>query len=205
MSCYDNLKFYQMIDKNKNNKQDALKNKRMLDKNIETILNDVGLLDAKKTLVINLSKGMTNRLAFARAILRTPAILFLDEPTSGLDPTTVEAIHKMILAEKERGTTIFLTTHNMYEAEKLCDNIALLNNGKIIEYGTPFDICRRYNHQKKIDIHLKNGEDISLQHNRECGEQIKSYFLKDEIETIHSTEPNLETVFMELIGRKLER
>ncbi len=205
MSCYDNLKFYQIIDKNKNNKQDALKNKRMLDKNIETILNDVGLLDAKKTLVINLSKGMTNRLAFARAILRTPAILFLDEPTSGLDPTTVEAIHKMILAEKERGTTIFLTTHNMYEAEKLCDNIALLNNGKIIEYGTPFDICRRYNHQKKIDIHLKNGEDISLQHNRECGEQIKSYFLKDEIETIHSTEPNLETVFMELTGRKLER
>ncbi len=205
MSCYDNLKFYQMIDKNKNNKQDALKNKHMLDKNIETILNDVGLLDAKKTLVINLSKGMTNRLAFARAILRTPAILFLDEPTSGLDPTTVEAIHKMILAEKERGTTIFLTTHNMYEAEKLCDNIALLNNGKIIEYGTPFDICRRYNHQKRIDIHLKNGEDISLQHNRECGEQIKSYFLKDEIETIHSTEPNLETVFMELTGRKLER
>ena len=75
MSCYDNLKFYQMIDSNKNNKQQALKNKHMFDKNIESILNDVGLLDAKKTLVMNLSKGMTNRLAFARAILRTPAIL----------------------------------------------------------------------------------------------------------------------------------
>ena len=58
--------------------------------------------------------------------------------------------------------------------------------------------------KKKIDIHLKNGEDVSLQHNRECGEQIKSYFLKDEVETIHSTEPNLETVFMELTGRKFE-
>ncbi|MCI8427070.1 MAG: ABC transporter ATP-binding protein [Lachnospira sp.] len=205
MSCYDNLKFYQMIDSNKNNKQQALKNKHMFDKNIESILNDVGLLDAKKTLVMNLSKGMTNRLAFARAILRTPAILFLDEPTSGLDPTTVEAIHKMILTEKKRGTTIFLTTHNMYEAEKLCDNIALLNNGKIIEYGTPSDICRRYNHQKRIHIHLKNGEDISLEHNIECGEQIKSYFLEDAVETIHSTEPNLETVFMELTGRKFER
>lgn len=205
MSCYDNLKFYQMIDSNKNNKQQALKNKHMFDKNIESILNDVGLLDAKKTLVMNLSKGMTNRLAFARAILRTPAILFLDEPTSGLDPTTVEAIHKMILAEKKRGTTIFLTTHNMYEAEKLCDNIALLNNGKIIEYGTPSDICRRYNHQKRIHIHLKNGEDISLEHNIECGKQIKSYFLEDAVETIHSTEPNLETVFMELTGRKFER
>ncbi len=205
MSCYDNLKFYQMIDSNKNNKKQALKNKHMFDKNIESILNDVGLLDAKKTLVMNLSKGMTNRLAFARAILRTPAILFLDEPTSGLDPTTVEAIHKMILTEKKRGTTIFLTTHNMYEAEKLCDNIALLNNGKIIEYGTPSDICRRYNHQKRIHIHLKNGEDISLEHNIECGEQIKSYFLEDAVETIHSTEPNLETVFMELTGRKFER
>ncbi len=205
MSCYDNLKFYQMIDGNKNNKQQDLKNKHMFDKNIESILNDVGLLDAKKTLVMNLSKGMTNRLAFARAILRTPAILFLDEPTSGLDPTTVEAIHKMILTEKKRGTTVFLTTHNMYEAEKLCDNIALLNNGKIIEYGTPPDICRRYNYQKRIHIHLKNGEDISLEHNIECGEQIKSYFLKDAVETIHSTEPNLETVFMELTGRKFER
>lgn len=81
--------------------------------------------------------------------MRAPAILFLDEPTGGLDPTTVEAIHKMILEEKERGTTIFLTTHNMYEAEKLCDHIALLNNGKIVEYGAPADICRRYNHRKK--------------------------------------------------------
>ncbi len=204
MNCYDNLKFYQMIDKSKNKKKYDSQETVKSDKNIETILNDVGLLDAKKTLVMNLSKGMANRLAFARAILRAPAILFLDEPTSGLDPTTVEAIHKMILAEKKRGTTIFLTTHNMYEAEQLCDNIALLNNGKIVEYGAPSDICRRYNHQKRIDIHLKNGEDVSLQHNRECGEQIKSYFLKDEVETIHSTEPNLETVFMELTGRKFE-
>ncbi|MDD6070597.1 MAG: AAA family ATPase [Clostridiales bacterium] len=147
---------------------------------------------------------MTNRLAFARALLRTPAVLFLDEPTSGLDPTTVEAIHNMILAEKERGTTIFLTTHNMYEAEKLCDHIALLNAGKIVEFGAPDDICRRYNHQKKINIHLKNGQDIVLEHNKECGEKIKSYFLNEEIQTIHSTEPNLETIFMELTGRKFE-
>lgn len=205
MNCYDNLKFYQMIDEDKSKKKHVLQGKNRFDKSIEMVLNDVGLLDAKKTLVMNLSKGMTNRLAFARAVLRTPAVLFLDEPTSGLDPTTVKAIHQMILAEKKRGTTIFLTTHNMYEAEQLCDNIALLNNGKIVEYGTPSDICRRYNHQKRIDIHLKNGENISLQHNSACGEQIKSYFLKDEIETIHSTEPNLETVFMELTGKELEQ
>lgn len=191
MSCYDNLKFYQMIDGNAS-------------EDIEDVLKGVGLLEAKKTQVMNLSKGMTNRLAFARAILRSPRILFLDEPTSGLDPSTVKAIHEMILAEKEKGTTIFLTTHNMYEAEKLCDHIALLNEGKIVEFGSPADICRRYNHQKRINIHLKTGEDIVLEHNKDCAEKVKSYFLNDEIETIHSTEPNLETIFMELTGRKFE-
>lgn len=191
MNCYDNLKFYQKID-----------GKAMDD--IEAVLQSVGLLEAKKTQVMNLSKGMTNRLAFARAILRKPEILFLDEPTSGLDPSTVEEIHKLILAEKEKGTTIFLTTHNMYEAEKLCDTIALLNEGNIVEFGAPAEICRRYNHQKKIRIHLKSGEDIMLEHNKECAETIKSYFEKDEVETIHSTEPNLETIFMELTGRKFE-
>lgn len=188
MSCYDNLRFYQMLDGNQN-------------KNIEAVLKSVGLLDAKKTRVMNLSKGMTNRLAFARAVLRKPRILFLDEPTSGLDPATVEEIHKMIFAEKDRGTTIFLTTHNMYEAEKLCDKIALLNEGKIVEYGSPADICRRYNHQRKINIHLKNGQDVVLEHKKESGEQIKEYWDGDEVETIHSTEPSLETIFMELTGR----
>lgn len=191
MNCYDNLKFYQMIDGKA--KED-----------IEVVLKEVGLLDAKKTPVMNLSKGMTNRLAFARAVLRKPGILFLDEPTSGLDPTTVEAIHEMILAEKKKGTTIFLTTHNMHEAEKLCDNIALLNEGKIVEFGSPADICRRYNYQKRINIHLKNGEDIVLEHNKDCAEKIKFYFWNNEIETIHSTEPNLETIFIELTGRKFE-
>lgn len=191
MSCYDNLKFYQMLDGN-----------RM--EEIELVLEKVGLLAAKKKQVMNLSKGMRNRLAFARAILRKPKILFLDEPTSGLDPTTVEVIHKMILEEKRRGTTIFLTTHNMYEAEKLCDNIALLNSGKIVEYGEPSDICRRYNHQKKINIHLSDGRDIVLNHTTESGEQIKNYIVNGELETIHSTEPSLETIFMELTGRKFD-
>lgn len=115
MTCYDNLKFYQKLD-------------GKTTEDIETVLQAVGLFAAKKTTVMNLSKGMTNRFSFARAILRAPEILFLDEPTSGLDPATVEEIHKLILAEKEKGTTIFLTTHNMYEAEKLCDTIALFRS-----------------------------------------------------------------------------
>ena len=192
MSCYDNLRFYQMLD---GNGKDG----------IEEVLRGVGLSEAQKTPVMNLSKGMTNRLAFARAILRSPKILFLDEPTSGLDPTTVEAIHKMILEEKQKGTTIFLTTHNMHEAEKLCDNIALLNEGRIVEYGAPADICRRYYHQKRIQLHLKSGEDIVLSYDADSGKKIKEYLEMGELETIHSTEPYLETIFMELTGRGLEK
>ena len=192
MSCQDNLKFFNMLDKKGG-------------RNIMEVLKQVGLADAKKTLVSNLSKGMRNRLAFARALLRNPKILFLDEPTTGLDPATIEEIHKMILEEKAKGTTIFLTTHNMHEAEKLCDNIALLNEGKIVEYGAPDEICRRYNHQKRIRLHLTNGEDVELEHSAKDGEKILAYLKSGELETIHSTEPNLETVFVELTGRGLDK
>lgn len=214
MSCYDNLRFYQMLEgsggkrgrkiSDSVNSEDAEKVLSINSKKIEDVLQGVGLLEAKKTLVMNLSKGMTNRLAFARAIMKSPKILFLDEPTSGLDPATLESIHEMILKERERGTTIFLTTHNMHEAEKLCDKIALLNEGKIVEYGAPEEICRRYNHQKKIKLHLKSGEDVELSHEAASGRILQDYFEKNEVETIHSTEPNLETIFIELTGRKLE-
>lgn len=190
MNCYDNLLFLTGLN-------DLPK------ENIKKVLKIVGLQEAKKTQVSNLSKGMKSRLALARACLSDPDILFLDEPTSGLDPMTSSAIHSLILQEKERGTTIFLTTHNMAEAEKLCDNIALLNEGKIVEYGTPKEICRKYNHQKKILLHLYNGTDVTLPHDKNGVGVMLEYMEKEQIETIHTTEPNLETVFMELTGRKL--
>lgn len=188
LNCYDNLKFFSKI-------LGVPKSK------IDMVLSDVGLQNHKQTPVIHLSKGMKNRLSFARALLGEPKILFLDEPTSGLDPKTVLEIHEMILKEKQKGTTIFLTTHNMQEAEKLCDRIALLNNGKIVESGNPKEICRRYNHQKKILVHLSNGTDLELLHDKASIITLANYFENNEVETIHSTEPNLETVFMELTGR----
>ena len=131
--------------------------------------------------------------------------MFLDEPTSGLDPTTTESIHELILQEKKKGTTIFLTTHNMHEAEKLCDHIALLNEGKIVEYGAPEEICRRYNHQKKLLLHLKDGSDMELPADEQAGKKLAALFEAEQVETIHSTEPNLETVFMELTGKGLDK
>ncbi|MCL1788944.1 MAG: ABC transporter ATP-binding protein [Oscillospiraceae bacterium] len=113
-------------------------------------LNHVGLGDSFKKSVSSLSKGMRQRLALARAILHEPEILFLDEPTSGLDPSTARGIHKLILGLRDKGATIFLTTHNMEEAVKLCDNVALLNKGKIVEQGVPKEICERYNSIKTV-------------------------------------------------------
>lgn len=190
LSCYDNLKFYTML--NRVNKE-----------RIMEVLGKVGLQGAAKTLVSNLSKGMRNRLLLARAILTNPKLLFLDEPTSGLDPKTTEEIHKLIWEQREKGTAIFLTTHNMTEAEKLCDNVALLNEGKIVEYGNPREVCRKYNHQKMLLVYLADGSDVTLPQDKSCLDKLTAYLTEGTLETIHSTEPNLETVFMELTGRKL--
>ena len=191
LNCYDNLKFFCKIN-------------GVSEKKIGEVMELVSLKGAEKTLAMNLSKGMRSRLLLARVLLGSPEILFLDEPTSGLDPATTESIHQLIREEREKGTTIFLTTHNMVEAETLCDNIALLNEGKLVEYGCPVEICRKYNHQKKILIHLTDGQDEELSYNEEGAALLQKYMAEEKLETIHSTEPNLETVFMELTGRKFE-
>jgi len=113
-------------------------------------LKSVGLEDAAKKAVNVLSRGMRQRLALARAILHEPKVLFLDEPTSGLDPGMARGIHNLILRLRENGSTVFLTTHNMEEAVKLCDRIGLLHKGKIVEHGAPTEICKRHNAIKTV-------------------------------------------------------
>lgn len=170
---------------------------------IDEVLEQVGLGEAKKVAVQKLSKGMIQRLVLARAILNKPKLLFLDEPTSGLDPATAKMIHELILKLREEGTTVFLTTHNMEEATKLCDQVALLFEGEIIEYGSPKAICLKHNLENKITITLKNGELVDVEHSPRAGEEIAKYFAKDEVVAIHSAEPNLENVFIKLTGKEL--
>lgn len=170
---------------------------------IEEALAMVGLIKEKKTAAGNLSKGMRSRLMLARAFLNRPKILFLDEPTSGLDPVTTGEIHALINRAKENGTTVFLTTHNMEEAAKLCDHVALLNDGKIVEYGVPEEICRKYNEGQRFLLHLKDGSNVSLRNDKETGAVLCKYIEDGQVESIHSTEPSLETVFIRLTGRKL--
>ncbi|MCL2225569.1 MAG: ABC transporter ATP-binding protein [Defluviitaleaceae bacterium] len=113
-------------------------------------LEDVGLAEAAKKPVSALSKGMRQRLALARAILHSPKVLFLDEPTGALDPRTTEGIHELITQIRDAGATIFLTTHNMEEAVKLCDRVVLLHKGQIVEQGEPLEICERHKSMRTI-------------------------------------------------------
>lgn len=191
LSCYDNLKLFAKI-------YDVSRER------ISEVLKQVDLAEAAKVPVSKLSKGMRGRLALARAVMNEPELLFLDEPSSGLDPQAVAMIHQLIRKEQKRGAAIFLTTHNMEEAGKLCDHIALLNEGKIVEYGSPKEICLRYNHQNKLQIRLLDGRNVVLPNGKFAADEVKEYLAKEMVETIHSTEPSLETVFMELTGRRFE-
>lgn len=191
MSVYDNLKYFA-----------RLLNAPLT--NIDPLLKRVGLYEHRKKPAGKLSKGQTQRLIVARAVLHKPKVLFLDEPTSGLDPSTALEIHKMLLEMKEEGMAIFLTTHNMEEATKLCDHVALLNEGVIVEYGTPEEICLQYNKEKKYKIQLTDGSRYVLQQDLETAEKIMLWIREDRIETIHSCEPTLESVFLEVTGRELK-
>lgn len=191
LSCADNLKIFADIY--------GIPHSR-----VAKILDYVGLKDAAKRSASNLSKGMEARLRLARVFMHSPKIIFLDEPTSGLDPRSMRAIHNFILEKKQEGCTIFLTTHNMEEAAALCDTVALLNEGMIVEQGAPKEICRKYNHQKILRIHLTTGEDRDLPQNPTSAEEVSALLLAGAVETIHSSEPSLETVFLELTGRKLQ-
>lgn len=191
LSCLENLKIYADIYEIPHFRA-------------KEMLGYVGLADTEKRAAANLSKGMEARLRLARVFMHSPKIIFLDEPTSGLDPMSMRAIHRLILEKKKEGCTIFLTTHNMEEAAKLCDEVALLNDGVIVERGKPSEICLKYNHKKKIILHLSTGETLELSHNPGSAEQLSKLMQAGQVEAIHSSEPDLETVFLELTGRKLQ-
>ncbi|ARC22014.1 ABC transporter ATP-binding protein [Streptococcus sp. FDAARGOS_192] len=185
LSLYDNLLFFaKLYDVPQGDLDDLMKR--------------VGLYDRRKTLAEKLSTGMKQRMLLVRAIINKPQVLFLDEPTSGLDPSTSQSIHELIKELQAEGTTIFLTTHDMHEANILCDKIVLLNKGQIVEAGTPSDLIQKYNTARRVKITYQSGEENYLSFS-ELGQISQT----DDILTIHSCEPTLEDVFIQLTGGKL--
>jgi ABC-2 type transport system ATP-binding protein len=177
--------------------------KGLTKKNVTDILEKVGLGDTLKIEAGKLSRGMKQRLMIARAVLHKPRLLFLDEPTASLDPGNSLEIHKLLRTLNEEGTTIFLTTHNMEEADKLCDRVAFLNEGEIVEIGNPEELKMKYQ-SDEIKIILKDSYDVlMLKKTPDIGLKISKWIEKDQLLSIHSMEPNLEKIFLNLTGREL--
>lgn len=172
----------------------------------DKLLDRVGLLPDKDTRVDSFSKGMKMRLNFIRSIMHNPGVLFLDEPTSGLDPVNAHIIKEIILEQKSAGKTIFLTTHNMTDAEHLCDRVAFIVDGQIVVTGSPKDLMiehgkRRIKVEYQLDGKLleKEFEMHHLAGNKEFTDILEA----DNLKTIHSCEATLEDIFIKLTGRNL--
>jgi len=166
------------------------------------VLKDVGLEKHSDKRVSVLSKGMKQRILLCKAILHEPEILFLDEPTSALDPITTDRIHDMLLRIKERGTTIMLTTHDMGEATTLCDRVAFLNNGRILEQGVP-KLLRHAYKKNEVHITMNGGRTMSIERSTENKTELEEALFDSEVIDIRTDYPTLGEVFKNVTGKEL--
>ncbi len=174
--------------------------------NIDSLLERVGLLQDRDRKVEGYSKGMKMRLNFIRSLLHDPEILFFDEPTAGLDPVNAKIIKDIILELKQKGKTIFLTTHNMNVADQLCDRVAFIVDGTITLTDSPGELKVKYG-KKTVRVEYMTDEDIKSADFPLEGIGMQNEFLtllkKSEIRTIHSLEASLEDIFIQITGKEL--
>ena len=122
----------------------------------EELLETVGLFERRHDKVETYSRGMKQRLHIARGLLTDPEVVFMDEPTIGLDPQVAQEVRAIIPQLRERGKTVLLTTHYMFEADVLCDRLALIDHGRIVAEGSPGEIKRRISHLSVIELQLRS-------------------------------------------------
>ena len=172
---------------------------------VDELLEMVGLEHDADKRVSAYSKGMKSRLNFIKALLHDPLLLCLDEPTSGLDPTNSHTMKNLILAEKAKGKTILLTTHNMQDAAELCDRVAFIVGGKICALDSPHNLIMSKGAATVTYTWLENGEQsASCPLGRlSSDERLKSLIAGNRLQSIHSSEPNLNDIFMDITGRTL--
>jgi fluoroquinolone transport system ATP-binding protein len=170
------------------------------------LLESVDLAADAHTRVGQFSKGMQMRLVFARALLHRPELLFLDEPTSGMDPVNARRVKNIVRDLRERGRTVFLTTHNMATAEELCDRVAFVVDGRIAALDTPTEhkVSRS---RRTVRVTYRNGIDLEYKDFPLDGladdETFRALTRERHVEALHSQEATLEDVFIDVTGRSL--
>ncbi|MCD6143044.1 ABC transporter ATP-binding protein [Thermococcus sp.] len=170
------------------------------------VLKMVGLDKEANQLVAAFSKGMKKKLDLARALLPDPEILFLDEPLEGLDPASARKIKDLLLEMRENGKTIFLTTHNMYVADELCDRVGFIVDGAVRLVDNPSELKVKMG-KKLIKVEYTTNGEVSVKEfplekigqNEEFLNILKNY----EIRRINTEEPSLEEIFLKVTGRRL--
>ena len=179
-----------------------------LNPDIDALLKRVDMSKWIGDRVETLSKGLQQRVMFARSLINDPAILFLDEPTSGLDPISADSIRQIILSEKRKGKTVFLTTHNMMEADMLSDRVAFINEGKIVALDTPENLKLKLG-KRALKVRMRSGEGFEEEtlplDDEKTPQRTRELLERKDIATIHTQEATLEEVFIKLTGRKLEQ
>ena len=152
------------------------------------------------------SKGMKHRLTFARSMINNPELWFLDEPTTGLDPAIAANIKDIIKEQNKNGVTVFLTTHNMYIADELCDRVAFIVDGEIKLIDSPKNLKLQYG-EKMVEVeYSSNGKSkkesfsIIVQKDKD---KLKQIIDGSEIMTMHTKEATLEEIFIKVTGRGL--
>ncbi len=174
-------------------------------RNIKVLLERVGLVDDMHKKTESFSKGMKMRLNFVRALMHDPKILFLDEPTSGLDPVNAHIIKEIILEQKHNGKTIFLTTHNMFDAEELCDRVSFIVDGKLRLTDPPYKLKLQYG-KRRVIVEYGQDKQLTAEFNMDGLGSDTSFIellKKEHISSIHSQEASLDSIFIQTTGKTL--
>jgi ABC-2 type transport system ATP-binding protein len=168
----------------------------------EALLTRLGLESKRNAWFMTLSGGQKQRLFIALALIHEPEVVFLDELTTGLDPQARRAIWTLISDIRARGTTVFLTTHLMEEAERLCDRVAIIEHGRVIEMGTPADLVRKHCPEQSV-VYTSEGSTHTL---RGEGDDFVTNVINDiarsgvRVRGFRTESPTLEDVFLKLTG-----
>ena len=169
-------------------------------RDVEQVVDEVGLREKINAKARELSGGQRRRLDVALGIIGSPEILFLDEPTTGFDPEARRSFWELIRTLKAEGKTILLTTHYLDEAQELADRVGVINNGKIIEIGTPQTLGGRNTAPAKVSW-LENGKQQVIETKDPTTEVIRlNQIFNGEIPELKVSRPNLEEIYLKMIG-----
>jgi len=193
MTAMENVRFFLQLYKN--------------NADVEVLMKRVGLWEDRDKMVGEFSKGMKIRLNIVRALLNNPEMLFLDEPTNGLDPTNAMILKDMIREFRAGGGTVFITSHIMSDIDQLCDRVAFIVDGQIIEMDTPRNLKIKYGKRSMTIEYKEDKKTIKKEFPLDGigqNQEFLTLLQTKDIETLHSGETTLEDIFIQVTGVSLK-